>query len=445
MNNVTNESFLDKTFDLKARNTSVRTELVAGLTTFMTMSYILIVNPNMLAETGMDKGGVFTATILASVVAIILMAFMANLPFALAPGMGLNAFFTYSVCLGMGKPWEFALSAVFLEGIIFLILSVFKVRQAIFDAIPLSLKKAVSVGIGLFIALIGLSSAGIVQTGNGTILSLGDILTAPSLVFFFGLLIMAYLTAKNVKGGLLIGIIASTILALILGVAHLPENGIFSLPPSIAPVAFKIQWDKFLSLEMFGIMFTFLFVDIFDTVGTLTGVATKANLLDKNGKLPKVGQALFADAVGTTVGSLLGTSTVTTFVESASGVADGGRTGLTSLSTGFFFLLALFFFPIISIVPAQATAPALVMVGLFMMSPIKDIDFNDFTEAIPAYLTMLMMPYSYSIAEGISYGMISYVILKVLTGKFKDISVLMYVLAAIFLLRDLWPILKTLF
>lgn len=440
MNNV-NEGFFEKTFKLKAHNTSVRTEIVAGLTTFMTMSYILIVNPNMLAETGMDKGGVFTATILSSVIAIILMGFIANYPFALAPGMGLNAFFTYTVCLGMGYDWEFALTAVFLEGVVFLILSLFKVREAIFDAIPRSLKNAVSVGIGLFISLIGLSSAGIIQQGEGTILGFGDLLSPNSAVFFFGLLIMALLTAKNKKGGLLIGIVASTILALILGVTHFPEGGsIFSLPPSMAPVAFKVQFHNIFSFEMFSILFTFLFVDIFDTVGTLTGVATKADLLDENGKLPRVGKALFADAVGTTLGALFGTSTVTTFVESASGVADGGRTGLTALSTGFFFLLALFIFPIISIVPSAATAPALVMVGMFMLSPIKDINFDDYTEVVPAFLTMIMMPFAYSIAEGISVGMISYVVIKLLTGRHKEISPLMYILAIIFLLRYLWPL-----
>ena len=440
MNSV-NEGFFEKTFKLKAHNTSVRTEIVAGLTTFMTMSYILIVNPNMLSETGMDKGGVFTATILSSVIAIILMGFIANYPFALAPGMGLNAFFTYSVCLGMGYDWEFALTAVFLEGVVFLILSLFKIREAIFDAIPRSLKNAVSVGIGLFISLIGLSSAGIIKQGEGTILGFGDLLSPNSAVFFFGLLIMALLTAKNKKGGLLIGIVASTILALLLGVTHFPEGTkIFSLPPSMAPVAFKVQFHNIFSFEMFSILFTFLFVDIFDTVGTLTGVATKAGLLDENGKLPRVGKALFADAVGTTLGALFGTSTVTTFVESASGVADGGRTGLTALSTGFFFLLALFIFPIISIVPSAATAPALVMVGMFMLSPIKDIKFDDYTEVVPAFLTMIMMPFAYSIAEGISVGMISYVVIKLLTGRHKEISPLMYILAIIFLARYLWPL-----
>jgi len=443
MNNVTNESRLDKFFQLKARNTSVRTELVAGLTTFMTMSYILIVNPNMLSATGMDKGGVFTATIIASVVATLMMALMANLPFALAPGMGLNAFFTYSICLGMGKDWRFALTAVFLEGIIFLLLSLFKVREFIFEAIPITLKKAVSCGIGLFIALIGLNSAGIVGTGKGTVLGLGNLLTPQSAVFFFGLLVAALLTAKNIKGALFAGIVSSTILALILGVVQLPTS-IFSLPPSMAPVALQLQWEHVFTWEMFSVMFTFLFVDIFDTVGTLAGVATKAGLIDGKGRLPKVGNALFADAAGTTVGALCGTSTITTFVESAAGVADGGRTGLTSVSTAFWFVVSLFFFPLISIVPPQATASALVIVGLFMLTPIKEINFSDFTESIPAYITMLMMPFSYSIAEGISFGMISYVVLKVLSGKGKEVSLLMYILSLLFAVRIFWPLLQPL-
>lgn len=443
MNNVTNESRLDKFFQLKARNTSVRTELVAGLTTFMTMSYILIVNPNMLSATGMDKGGVFTATIIASVVATLMMALMANLPFALAPGMGLNAFFTYSICLGMGKDWRFALTAVFLEGIIFLLLSLFKVREFIFEAIPITLKKAVSCGIGLFIALIGLNSAGIVGTGKGTVLGLGNLLTPQSAVFFFGLLVAALLTAKNIKGALFAGIVSSTVLALILGVVQLPTS-IFSLPPSMAPVALQLQWEHVFTWEMFSVMFTFLFVDIFDTVGTLAGVATKAGLIDEKGRLPKVGNALFADAAGTTVGALCGTSTITTFVESAAGVADGGRTGLTSVSTAFWFVVSLFFFPLISIVPPQATASALVIVGLFMLTPIKEINFSDFTESIPAYITMLMMPFAYSIAEGISFGMISYVVLKVLSGKGKEVSLLMYILSLLFAVRIFWPLLQPL-
>ncbi|EFI41529.1 MULTISPECIES: NCS2 family permease [Peptoniphilus] len=433
-------SFFEKRFKLSERKTDVRTEIAAGLTTFMTMSYILIVNPSLLSQTGMDRGAVFTATIISSVIAILIMGFYANLPFALGPGMGLNAFFTFTVCMQMGKPWEFALTAVFLEGILFILLSMFKVREAIFESIPLTLKKAVSVGIGLFIALIGFTNANIIVPGEGVILSLGDLLTPNSLVLFFALFLMGFLTAKKVKGALLLGIIGSTILALILGVSQLPQTAIFSLPPSIEPIAFKLQLNSIFTFEMFSVMFTFLFVDLFDTIGTLTGVATKAGLLDEDGKLPDVGKALLADAIGTAAGAALGTSTVTTFVESASGVADGGRTGLTSLSTGFFFLISLFFFPLFSIVPTEATSAALIVVGLFMMSPIKEIDFDDFTESLPAFLTISMMPFAYSIAEGIAFGMMSYALLKVTTGRRKEVSPIMILLAVIFLLRILKPL-----
>ena len=436
-----NQSFFERKFLLSQHKTDVKTEFMAGLTTFMTMSYILIVNPDLLSQTGMDKGGVFTATILASVIAMLLMGFYANLPFALSAGMGLNAFFTYTVCLGMGYEWSFALTAVFLEGILFLILSFFNVREAIFSAIPYSLKKAVSVGIGLFIALIGFTSSGLIVANEATFLSMGDLLTKESLIAIIALLTMAILTAKQVRGALLYGIVISTIVALITGVTHFPgATSIFSLPPSIKSVAFQLEWKDIFTFDMFSVMFTFLFVDIFDTVGTLTGVATKADLIDEDGNFPGVGKALLSDAIGTVCGALLGTSTITTFVESASGVADGGRTGLTSLSTGFFFLISLFLFPLFSIVPSQATAAALIMVGLFMMSPITEIDFSDYTESVPAFLTIVMMPFAYSIAEGISVGMISYVVMKLATGKSKDVSVVMYILAAVFLLRYLSPI-----
>lgn len=436
---MSEQSFLDRRFRLSERNSSVKNEIMAGLTTFMTMSYILAVNPGMLADAGMDKGGVFTATIVASIIAMLVMGLYANLPFALAPGMGLNAFFVYTVVLGRGHSWQYALTAVFIEGVIFILMSLFNVREAIFNAIPMSLKKAVSVGIGLFIALIGLSGAGVIVQGEGTLVSLGNLLTPGAAVTFVGIIVMAILMAKKVRGALLYGILISTVFALILGVTHAPEAW-FQLPPSLAPVAFKLEWKNIFSWEMFSIMFTFLFVDLFDTVGTLVGVASKANLLDEKGELPAAGPALFADAVGTTVGALLGTSTVTTYVESASGVTEGGRTGLTSLSVAFFFFLSLFFFPIFAIIPAQATAPALVMVGLFMMSPIKDIPLDDFSESVPAFLTIVMMPFAYSIAEGIAFGMMSYVIIKVLSGKAKDVSPLMYILALVFLLRILRPL-----
>lgn len=432
-------SLAERVFKLKKNGSDVKTEIMAGITTFMTMSYILAVNPQILGDAGMDKGAVFTATIISSIVAILVMALYANLPFGLAPGMGLNAFFTYTVVLTMGKSWEFALAAVFIEGIIFIFLSLFNVREAIFNAIPRSLKTAVSVGIGLYIALIGLlNSTVIVKTDVA--LGLGNLVTKESFIFFIGLLIMAVLTARNVKGALLIGIVISTILALFTGVSHLPENGLIELPPSLSPIAFKLDFSSIFSFEMFSVVFAFLFVDLFDTVGTLTGVATKANMIDEEGKLPNAGKALFADAIGTTLGALLGTSTVTTFVESATGVAEGGRTGLTALSTGFCFLLAIFFYPLISIIPAQATAAALIMVGLFMIDSIIDINFGDFTESFPAFMTIIMMPFTYSIAEGIAFGMISYAAVKLLCGKGKEVSPLVYVLALVFLLRYLIPL-----
>lgn len=413
---------------------------MAGFTTFMTMSYILAVNPQMLSETGMDKGGVFTASVVASIIAMICMAFLANLPFGLAPGMGLNAFFTFTVVKTLGYTWQFALTAVFLEGIVFLILSLFKVREMIFDAIPINLKKAVSCGIGLFIALVGLVNSGIIMQGEGTVLQLGNLLSRESVVFIVGLFIIALLLAREIKGALMYGILASTILALILGVSKYQGGSPITLPPSLAPVAFKIQFDKIFTFDMFTVVFTFLFVDIFDTVGTLVGVSAKAGMLDEKGKLKEASPALLADAIGTTAGALLGTSTVTTFVESASGVAEGGRTGLTALSTAFFFFLSLFLFPVFGMIPAQATGPALVIVGLFMLSSIKEIDFYDYSEAIPAFITIIAMPFCYSIAEGISFGMISYVLIKLLAGKRKDISILMYILAIVFVLRIIWPL-----
>ena len=431
---VASDGFLERRFKLSQNGTDARTEILAGITTFMTMAYILMVNPGMLSETGMDWGGVFTATALSAAIATLLMGLLANYPFALAPGMGLNAFFTYTVVFGMSKSWQFALTAVFLEGIIFIILSLFQVREAIFNAIPMNLKKAVSVGIGLFIALIGFVNAGIVETGDGTILGLGNIVSRGPILAIIGLIIMGVLLAKNVKGALLIGIILTTIIGIPMGITPMPE-GIFRLPPSVRDVAFQFEWSNIFTMDMLIVLFTFLFVDVFDTVGTLVGVASKADMLDEKGQLPKVREALLSDAVGTVVGACLGTSTVTTYVESASGVADGGRTGLTAVSTAVMFLLALFFSPLFAIIPSQATAPALIIVGLFMMSPIKEIDLGDFTEAIPAFLTIVMMPFAYSIAEGIVFGMISYVVLKLITGKHKDISVIMYILAALFILK----------
>ncbi|HOA20072.1 MAG TPA: NCS2 family permease [Sedimentibacter sp.] len=426
-------------FKLEENNTNVKTEVLAGITTFMTMAYILIVNPIILSETGMDFGGIFTATALSSLIATLMMALYANYPFALAPGMGLNAFFAFTVVLGpMGKSWEFALTAVLIEGIIFILLSFIKAREAIFESIPLNLKNAVSVGIGIFISFIGLSGAGIVKAGNGTLVALGELTSGAPLLAIIGIIITGLLLIKNVKGALLIGIVITTIIGIPMGVTILPENfsTIVSMPPSLKDVAFKfVGFDQIFSFEMLVVVFTFLFVDIFDTVGTLAGVATKANMLDEEGKLPRVGAALMSDAVGTVVGACLGTSTVTTYVESASGVAEGGRTGMTSLVTAAMFGVALFFAPLFTLVPSAATAPALVIVGLFMMSPITKINFNDYTEAIPAFLTIVMMPFAYSIAEGIVFGMVSYVILKAISGKFKDISLVMWILSVLFVLR----------
>lgn len=427
-------SFFEKTFKLKKHGTNIKTEIMAGITTFMTMSYILAVNPQILSESGMDYGAVFSATILASIIAMLLMGFYANLPFGLSAGMGLNAFFTYTVVMKMGHPWQFALTAVFFEGILFMILSLFGVREAIFNSIPSTLKKAVSVGIGLFIAEIGLLNAGIIEKAEPA-LSLGNISSKESIVFFFALIVMVVLTTRKVKGALLWGILVSTILSLILGVTGLPEGSLVSLPPSISPIAFKLDFSNVFSLEMFSVLFSFLFVDLFDTLGTLTGVATKAKMLDENGNLENASKALFADSVGTTCGALLGTSTVTTFVESSAGVAEGGRTGLTAIACAGCFAIAAFFFPVFSLIPSQATSAALVVVGLFMLSTVVEINFEDITESFPAFMTILMMPLAYSIAEGIAFGMISFVLIKVLTGKYKEVSWVMYVLAIIFLIR----------
>lgn len=435
-------------FKLKENNTSVKTEVMAGITTFMTMAYILIVNPLTLtgqligADTGMDFGAVFTATALSAIIATLVMALVAKLPFALAPGMGLNAFFAFTVVLTMGKSWQFALTAVFLEGIIFLFLTFVNVREAIINSIPMNVKKAISVGIGLFIAFIGLNNAGIVKTG-GAILELGEVTKGAALLALIGLVITGILLAKNVKGALLYGILLTTIIGIPMGVTIIPENfkSIASLPAK--PYLFKfVSLKEILSIDMAIVLFTFLFVDMFDTVGTLVGVSTKANMLDEKGRVPRAKQALLADAVGTTVGACLGTSTVTTYVESAAGVAEGGRTGLTALSTAAMFTIALFLSPLFLIIPGAATAPALILVGLFMMSPIKEIDFNDFTEAIPAFLTIIMMPLAFSIADGILFGMLSYIALKLGTGKYKEVSPMTYVIGMLFIIKFLQPVIE---
>lgn len=428
---------MEKFFQLKKSGTNVRTEVIAGITTFMTMAYILAVNPLLLGKTGMDASAVFTATAVSAVVATLIMALWANYPFALAPGMGLNAFFAFTVVLGHGHSWQFALTAVLIEGIIFILLSLVKAREAIFDLIPLSLKKAVSVGIGLFIAFLGMASAGVIQTGEGTIVTLGKITSGAPLLALIGFIIISVLHARNVKGALLIGIIATTLIGIPMGVTQIPENfKLVSLPPSLSPIALSfVGWDQIFTKEMLIAVFTFLFVDIFDTVGTLAGVASKTGMLDAQGKLPRVSRALTADAIGTIFGACVGTSTVTTYVESSAGVAEGGRTGLTALTTAGMFFLALFIAPIFGIIPGAATAPALMMVGLFMMSPVTELNFKDPTEAIPAFLTIIMMPFAYSIAEGIVFGIISYTFVKTIAGRAKEVSPLMWVLSALFIAR----------
>lgn len=427
---------LDKFFNITKQGSTLRTEVVAGITTFMTMAYILAVNPDILSATGMDKGAVFTATAISAIIATLVMALVAKLPFALAPGMGLNAFFAFTVVLGMGYSWQFALTAVFLEGIIFLLLTAFNIRELIVNSIPLNLKHSVSVGIGLFIAFIGLKGAGVIVDNPATLVSLGDMKSPSVIVGLIGILVTGVLFARNVKGSLLIGILFSTILALILGVTQMPENYKFvSLPPSISPIFFQFDFSQIFTIDMAIVLFTFLFVDMFDTVGTLVGVASKADMLDEEGRVPRVKQALFADAVGTFFGSILGTSTVTTYVESAAGVSEGGKTGMTALTTAGMFALALLFAPVFVMIPSAATAPALVIVGLFMMSPILKVDLNDFTEAIPAFLCIIMMPLTFSIADGIVFGMLSFVTLKLLTGRYKEISPVMIIIAVLFIIK----------
>ena len=433
---IKEKKMLDKYFKITENKSTLRTEIIAGITTFMTMVYILAVNPSILSAAGMDKDAVFTATALSAVIATLVMALVAKLPFALAPGMGLNAFFAFTVVLGMGYSWEFALTAVFLEGIVFLLLTAFNVRELIVNSIPLNLKHAVSVGIGLFIAFIGLKGTGLIVDNPATLVSLGDMKNPAVWVGLAGVIIIGVLLVKQVKGAILIGILSSTVIGLIVGVTVIPEGFTFvSLPPSIEPIFFKFDFSQVFTIDMLIVLFTFLFVDMFDTVGTLVGVSSKSGMLDEQGRVPRVKQALFADSIGTFVGAILGTSTVTTYVESAAGVAEGGKTGMTALTVAIMFALSLFFAPLFMIIPAAATAPALIIVGLMMITPITKVDLNDFTESIPAFFTIIMMPLTYSIAEGIVFGMLSYVLLKLLTGKFKEIKPIMYVIAVLFIIK----------
>ena len=455
---------LEKVFKLSENKTDAKTEILAGITTFMTMAYILAVNPSILSATGMDSGAVFTATALAAFVGTLLMAIFANYPFALAPGMGLNAYFAYTVVLGMGYSWEYALTAVFAEGIIFILLSATNVREAIFNAIPQNLKAAVSVGIGLFIAFIGLQNAKIVIGGstllqlfsvdkynevNGVSASFNDV-GITVLLAIIGIIVTGILVVKNIKGNILWGILITWLLGIICQFTGLyvpnADLGFYSLLPnfsnglsipSLSPIFCKLDFSGIFSLNFIVILFAFLFVDLFDTIGTLIGVSAKADMLDENGKLPRIKGALMADAVATTVGAVIGTSTTTTFVESASGVSEGGRTGLTSVTTAILFGLSLFLSPIFLAIPSFATAPALVIVGLYMLTNVTNIDFNDMSEAIPCYVCIIAMPFFYSISEGISMGVITYVALNLITGKAKEkkVSALMYVLAVLFILK----------
>ncbi|NLC69082.1 MAG: NCS2 family permease [Clostridiaceae bacterium] len=441
---------LERLFKLKENGTNVRTEIVAGITTFMTMAYILIVNPNILSDAGMDKGAVFTATALSAAIATILMAFLANYPVALASGMGLNAYFAYAVVLGMGYSWKIALTAVFIEGIIFIILTLLRFREAIINSIPNNLKYGITVGIGLFIAFIGFQNAGIIVNDDATLIALGNLKSLTVILSIIGIIIMTLLIYKKVKGALLWGILITYALGIICqfvglykvdeaaGVYSLIPSGIISLPPSLAPIFLKFDFEGAFALgvNFLVVMFAFLFVDLFDTVGTLIGVASKANLLDKDGKLPRVKEALLTDAIGTVVGAGLGTSTVTSYVESAAGVAEGGRTGLPALTTGILLIVSLVFSPILTIIPSFATAPALVVVGLYMASVIIKIDFSeDFTEALPAFLAMIIMPFSYSIANGIMFGILAWFVLKIVSGRIKEVHPVIYVLVVLFVLK----------
>lgn len=431
-----NKTILDRVFKLSEHNTTVKTEIIAGITTFMTMAYILVVNPSVLGDAGMNKDAVFAATAIAAFIGSSVMGLLANYPIALAPGMGLNAFFAYTVVLQMGYSWQFALCAVLIEGLIFILLTVTNVREKIIDCIPKVLKHAVTAGIGLFIAFIGLVNAGIVE-GGGAILQLGNMQSPTVLLSIAGLVIAAVLLSKNVKGTFLLAMVVTTAIGIVAGLVQLP-SAIVSSVPSLKPVflqAFSVPVNQIFSLDMIVVVFTFLFVDLFDTVGCLVGVASKGNMLDENGKLPKAKQALFADAIATTTGSLLGTSTVTAYVESASGIGEGGRTGLTAITTGLLFLLSLFFAPIFTAIPAQATAPVLILVGVMMASSLLEIDFSDFTNAIPAFLTFAMMPLAYSIADGIIFGIISFTILKLATGKKKEVNLSLILLSIMFILK----------
>jgi AGZA family xanthine/uracil permease-like MFS transporter len=424
---------LKKLFGFDPAKTTVKTEIIAGITTFLTMSYILAVNPSMFSDLSMPGGAVFTSTALAAIIGCLAMAFIGKLPFGLAPGMGLNAFFVYSVCLGMGYPWQFALTAVLIEGLVFIILTITNVREAIVNAIPASLRNAIGAGIGLFIAFIGLSSAGIVVNDESTLVALGDITSGSALLAFIGIILTGFLYIKKVPGAILLGIILTMIIGIPLGVTEF--QGVLSHPESIKPIFCQFQLDKIWSLDMLAVVFTFLFIDMFDTVGTLVGVCTKANMVDEKGNIARLKHAFMADAIATTSGAFLGTSTTTTYVESAAGVAQGGRSGLTALVIAGCFAISLFFSPLFLSIPSAATAPALVLVGIMMMEPVTKIKFDNFSESIPAFICIITMPLTYSISNGILIGMITYVILNMICGNFKRITAVMYILTVLFILK----------
>ena len=432
--------FFEKAFGFDSQKHTVRTEILAGLTTFLTMAYILAVNPNIFSALDMPRGSVFTATALAALIGTLVMALYAKKPFALAPGMGLNAFFVFTVCLGMGHSWQFALTAVFLEGIIFIILTLTKMRSWILNAIPLSLKHAIGAGIGLFIAFIGLQNAGIIANNDATLVGLGDITHGTALLAVIGIVITGALVILKVRGSILIGILATAIIGLFIkdpasGEAITKFSGVVSAPDSVAPIFCKFEWSSILSWDMLAVVFTFLFIDMFDTMGTVIGVSQKAGMVDEEGNVDGIDKMFMADSIATVAGACLGTSTTTTYVESASGVGDGGRTGLTAFTVAGLFALALFFSPIFLAIPGAATAPALVIVGVMMMAPVAKVDWEDFSESIPAFLTVLLMPVAYSISDGILIGVIAYVLLNACAGKFKKISPTMWVLAVLFVLK----------
>ena len=424
---------LNKLFGFDKKKHNIRTEILAGVTTFLTMSYILAVNPAMFSELDMPVGAVFTATALAAIIGSLVMAFWGKLPFGLAPGMGLNAFFVYTVCLGMGYSWQFALTAVFLEGLLFILMTITNIREAIVNAIPINLRYAIGAGIGLFIAFIGMQNSGIIINNQSTLVSLGDITSGSALLAIIGLLVTGFLYVKNVRGAMLIGILLTTLIGIPMGITEF--RGIMSYPESIDAIFCKMQWDNIFTLDMVIVVFTFLFIDMFDTVGTLIGVCTRAGMVNKDGKIDRLNKAFMADAIATTAGAVLGTSTTTTYVESATGVSQGGRTGLTAFVIGCCFAITLFFSPLFLSIPSAATAPVLIIVGLLMMEPIRNIDFGDYTESIPAFVCMITMPMAYSISDGILISMIIYVILNMCCGKFKKISVVMYILAILFILK----------